>query len=36
MTWHTEQVFKTFKGAAQPTFKFHGAKRQHADDGTKG
>ena len=23
--WHTEQVFKTFRGAAQPDFKFHGA-----------
>ncbi len=23
--WHTEQVFKTYRGAAQPDFKFHGA-----------
>jgi len=23
--WHTEQVFKRFRGAAQPDFKFHGA-----------
>ena len=23
--WHTQQVFKTFRGAAQPDFKFHGA-----------
>jgi hypothetical protein len=23
--WHTEQVFKMFRGAAQPDFKFHGA-----------
>ncbi|MFA6290704.1 MAG: hypothetical protein WC637_02920, partial [Victivallales bacterium] len=23
--WHAEQVFKTFRGAAQPDFKFHGA-----------
>lgn len=25
MVWHTEQVFKTYKGAAQPDYKFHGA-----------
>jgi len=25
MRWHAEQVFKTYRGAAQPDFKFHGA-----------
>lgn len=25
MQWHARQVFKTFRGAAQPDYKFHGA-----------
>lgn len=36
MTWHTEQVFKTFKGAAQPDFKFHGANDNMPMMATKG
>lgn len=36
MTWHTEQVFKTYRGAAQPDFKFHGANDNMPMMATKG
>jgi hypothetical protein len=36
MVWHTEQVFKTYKGAGQPDFRFHGANDNMPMLATKG
>lgn len=36
MVWHTRQVFRTFQGAAQPDFKFHGANDNMPMMATKG
>jgi hypothetical protein len=36
MTWHTRQVFKTYRGAGQPDFKFHGANDNMPMMATKG
>ncbi len=36
LTWHTEQVFKTFAGAGQPDVKFHGCNDNMPMMATKG
>ena len=36
MSWHTEQLFKTYMGAAQPDYKFHGCNDNMPMMATKG
>ncbi len=36
MVWHATELFKTFKGSAQPDFKFHGANDNMPMMATKG